>query len=370
MTTDTAQSFSHLEKLVNHSQPGSISIVMPTHESGRQVQQNAIRFKNLVSQATEQLVHGGQSQSAVERRLKRLSELQRDDAFWQHRTSGLVLYFSDGEPTTIDLYQSPEEFVFVAEQYFLPPSVLEAVSQQHQSVLALTWDEATLYHANQTSLEAVDNQHFPVALRDVVLPPDPEEQLQFRTQGTSSGRTMYHGQGKGEGMIESDRHRFLSEIGKRIQNANDGQRLPLVVVGTDEVLGEFAKATKVDADHTITLSPDSLSEAKFQQRILAELEREQRDTTRGEAHIRKLELALSRDLGSRDTGEIAEAANTGRVECLLIEQRVGYASDQLETVELTQINAALIGTLQNGGRVVKCSDGSLGPAPLAAIYRY
>ncbi len=370
MSTTATHAFSHLEELTRHSQANSISIIMPTHTSGSQVQQNAIRFKNLVTQAAERLVARGQSPVEIEKRLQPLRELQRNDDFWQHRTSGLALYFSEGQPTTIDLYQRAEEFVFVGERYFLPTSVLEAVSRQPHWALALTWKEARLYEANQTSLLPVDNEYFPVSLRDVVLPPDAEEQLQFRTQSTGSGGTMFHGQGAGEEMLESDRHRFLSEIGKRLLGVTHEQSLPLVVIGTEELQGEFAKATKVVANYAITLSPDSLSDAEFQERILGQINDEHNAKNNGDALIDQLEVALTQNRASRNIDQILEAAGCGRIDCLLIEQRVGFASDRLTESQLTQINAALIEALQTGSRVVKCTDGSLVSSPMAAIYRY
>lgn len=373
MSATTSQQIAHLEQLIDHSQAGSISIIMSTHEAGPEVQQNAIRFKNLVSRVTQHLVDDGQSQSDIKQRLEPLHELQRDEDFWQHRTSGLALYFSDEAEIgliTIDLHRSPSEFAMVSDQFYLVTSVLDAVSQQAHLVLALTWEEARLYQASQASLESVKNDQFPVALRDVVLPPDPEEQLQFRTQSTGSGGTMFHGQGEGEAMIKSDRHRFLSEVGKRLKSIRDEKSPPLVIVGTRDVLGEFTKASKVESSHHIEMSPDSVSNSQFAEKILMHLERAHNAKTDGKAVIDKLETAVAQNRGSHTAEQIVEAVNSGRVDCLLIEQRVGYAPSQLKSEVLSQINTALIGTLQTGGRVVGCSDNSLGALPMAAIFRY
>lgn len=373
MSATTSQQIAHLQQLIDHSQAESISIIMPTHAAGPEVQQNAIRFKNLVSQVTQQLIDGGQGQTAIKKRLEPLHELQWDDVFWQHRTSGLALYFSDDAEVgliTIDLHRSPGEFALVSDQFYLVTSVLDAVSQQSYLVLALTWEEARLYRASQASLESVKNDQFPVALLDVVLPPDPEEQLQFRTQSTGSGGTMFHGQGEGEAMIKSDRHRFLSEVGKRLKSIRDEKSPPLVIVGTRDVLGEFTKATKVEASHQIEMSPDSVSNSQFSEKILLQLEHEHVAKAGGRAEIEKFEAAVAQNRGSHTADQIIDAVNSGRVDCLLIEQRVGYAPNQLASDEISQINTALIGTLQAGGRVVGCSDNSLGSSAMAAIYRF
>lgn len=66
--------------------------------------------------------------------------------------------------------------------------------------------------------------------------------------------------------------------------------------------------------------------------------------------IEKFEAALAQDRASRRLEGIIDAVNNGRVDCLLTEQRVGYALSQLLLRELGQINTAVIGILQMGGK--------------------
>ena len=141
-------------------------------------------------------------------------------------------------------------------------------------------------------------------------------------------------------------------------------------MGTQDVLGEFAKVTKVEAAQQIELSPDSLSEPQFEKRVHAEIDREKDVTAAGDAMIEQLENELERQRGSRSVDQILAAATNGRVDCLLIEHRVGYALDQIDERELVQINSALVRVLQMGGSVAMCADHSLGRSAVAAIYRY
>ena len=182
------QSTTRLDQLANHSQPESISIIMPTEQSGRQVQQNAIRFKNLLNEVVAQFVSMGHSQHAAEERITVLREYQRDDTFWQHQSEGLALYFCDGQPSTVQLQHSPEPLVTIADHYFITPVAADSSKSQQSSVLTVTWEEAKLYDAVRGQLAPHDCEQFPVVIRDVVLPPDPEEQLQVRTQRGGGGR--------------------------------------------------------------------------------------------------------------------------------------------------------------------------------------
>lgn len=250
----TSQAASKIAELVDQQGEKSISIIMPTYQEGRQVKQNAIRFKNLLSQVVQELEAQGEYETQAEIRVKLLSDLTLDDHFWQHQSAGVAIVMAHGQVTAIGLHDTPAEHATVSEYFYLTPVALDAAGKKSYRVLALTWEEAKLYAATRSEVEPENNAQFPVALRDVVLAPDAEEQLQCRTQGHSDGGTMFHGQGEGEQMIQSDRRRFLSEVGKRLNSLHEQPPLPLILVGTDEVLGEFKSVTKVGASHTVTAS--------------------------------------------------------------------------------------------------------------------
>ncbi len=105
-----------LTELVQQTQENSVSIVLPTYQASRDVEQNAIRFKNLLRNTQQELIRKGVSQREAERQLTPLSVLQRDDHFWQHQSAGLAVYLADGVQTVVKLHWSPDEFTMVADR--------------------------------------------------------------------------------------------------------------------------------------------------------------------------------------------------------------------------------------------------------------
>lgn len=77
----TSHAASKIDELVDQQGEKSISIVMPTYEAGRQVKQNAIRFKNLLSQVVQEPVAQGDSEAEAEYRIQPLFDLTSDDNF-------------------------------------------------------------------------------------------------------------------------------------------------------------------------------------------------------------------------------------------------------------------------------------------------
>ena len=376
-TTDTATA--PLEALVQHHQPDSISLTMPTHRAGSQVSQNAILYKNLLREIMDRQVSQGNTESNVQRQLQPLVELQRDHEFWQHQQQGLALYFADGQLHTFALHHSPLRMALVAEQFYLVPLVVDASDYQRFDVLSLNWDEAALWEATRDGLTPSDSKLFPVALRDVVLPPDREEQLQFRTQQGGSRRAgrdepMFHGQGEGERVIESDRRRFLSQVGKRLAHASGRSSRPLVIVATDELLGHWVAETKHEPVHSIVTSPAQLSDSQLRDRVIEWIAAEGQASAADRSGIHeRLGAALAHGQASLELDEILPAAGQGRVAELLVDpqphisQAPGSHSEPLGPH--LRINQAVLLTLQSSGEVFAARD-LPNQSSVAAVFRY
>jgi len=385
LNMSTLQSTTRLDELAKHNQSESISIVMPTEQSGRQVQQNAIRFKNLLNEVIVRFVSMGTSEHAAEESIAALREYQRDDNFWQHQSEGLALYFSGGQLNTVQLQHSPEPLVTIAEHYFITPVAVDSSKSQQNIVLTVTWEEANLYDAVRGQLEPHDRDQFPVVIRDVVLAPDPEEQLQVRTQrggASGSGAAMFHGQGEGEQMIKSDRKRFLAEVGRRLEEVFNGIPEDLIVIGTDEVIGHLKATTELSKAKTITASPASMDQNQLSQRVEAFL-RNEPDVGCAD-RLEQFGNAIAHGKGSKDLPEIIRAALEGRVSELIIDpaQRIwGSWNAETQTASIAEeqsnlsnvvelVNMAVVLSLRTGALVIADTDSQLGPEPAAAIFRY
>jgi hypothetical protein len=288
----------------------------------------------------------------------------------------------------VKLHWSPDEFTLVADHFFVTPVAIDLAARRQLRVLSLTWEQAQLEDATRTELTPVDTDLFPVELRDVVLAPDPEDQLQFRTQQSGGGgEAMFHGQGDGEATIESDRRHFLTEVGKRIERLFGPREPQLLLFATDEVVGHWRDVTGIKPLEVISGSPDGLKPQQRRERVLEAMQSLD-DTAPWES---QLQAAVASGKGTEQINEVLTSAANGRVAQLLISPRAQIwgnwdADTQQATIaekaKITEklgkedqndtelINLAVIQTLKNGGEIVPIEDAWFDATQLAAIYRY
>jgi hypothetical protein len=84
-----------LEELVAMEVQPAISIYLPTHVAGREVRQNPIRLKNLLSAAAERL-GASRRPPEIDVLLSPAQRLVEDGAFWrnqQHEQQGLAIFW-------------------------------------------------------------------------------------------------------------------------------------------------------------------------------------------------------------------------------------------------------------------------------------
>src|SRR5687767_412911 len=73
-----------------------VSLFLPTHRAGRDVQQAPIRLRKLLRQAADRLEADGVDASDIERLLDPLHELLDDRLFWQYQIDGLAVFSRPG----------------------------------------------------------------------------------------------------------------------------------------------------------------------------------------------------------------------------------------------------------------------------------
>ncbi len=347
-----------LEELANQTGSASITITMPTFESGRNVNQNSIRYKNLVNAAAEQLDSSATDEAVAKQRLGVLGKLIPDEQFWQHQGKGLAVYVADDFVRLVKLEQAPPELVRIDDGFLVLPLILTK-SDPASHLLKLTWETAELCRATDNRLVPIESRHFPVAMHDVVLPADKEPQLQFRTQQGGIGGAMYHGQNKKEQVSESDRKRFLSEVAKRLQDELGSNFGGLHVVATDEVYGHFCAQKNDKCMSHIAGSPDGMTMEDILQRYA---EQASGRDARNRQLRERLSTAIAHQQGSSDLSKILTEAGKGRIEELLIDQE--STADE----HINELNSVVRLVQQTGGQIHPCD--LEGDFPCAAIYRF
>lgn len=338
-----------------------VSILMPTHRTGREVQQAAIRFKNLLREASEQLTAEGHDCSI----LGPAESLATNSDFWQHQADGLAIFLSPDQCRMLKVDRQLEEQVAVGDSFLLAPLVSEHNATNTCFMLALSWDEARLFRFDGETLESVETKLLPAKFHDLVLPRDPEESLQntsHRSVGNTPGSStaMYHGQGEGEDKVQADRKHYLSRVGEEVAGAVYNTNLPLVLFATTEVAGHFVAATDVCVDCKVDGSPAKSSDAQLTKQVRSALAERQPPTAA--KFVERFGTAMSKAQASSDLSELQTAAQNGRIESLMV------GSGQTDE---DAVNAIVLETLKHGGEVFGCQAEELPDGTeVAGIFRF
>jgi hypothetical protein len=371
--------------LRTHS-PGSVSIYMSTDTTESPSRQDIIRFRNLLRQATSDLLALDLSSAQVETITEPGWAMLDNEMFWSRQEGGLAMFMAPGSYSHQRLPDDPGDRIFVDSRFHIRPLVEFLDQDRTYHVLALSLSGASLYRCQGRSLEEV-----PLDDEGSVPPPDARSaerdgQLQFHTGSPSGPGTrpaLYHGHGSTQGQEREAILAFFRQVDGDIGQVLDRGDTPLVLAGVSYLWPLFRKVSSYPfiVDDGIEGSPESLTLEQIHERS-REIVQPVFDEERRQA------LALYSDLRGTDMAHTSiekalRSAFDGRVELLLVSaDRTCHGAfdtttrqvrcDAARTSESTELlNLASIYTLLRGGRVINVTGEDLADdEALAALLRY
>lgn len=362
-----------------------VSIYIPTHRAGENVQQDRIRLKNAVSAARQQLVEFGMSGAKADSLLEPAADraaLAASDEFWQHQSDGLAILLSDDEVHLFQLYAEISESVSVSDRFFLKPLVRSMNSNEEFHLIACSRNGIRVFRGCRQKLVQEHFEDLPSGVKDVVGDDDQRghNRHSFKIRPRSGSSSVPHGHV--DSHEEADLRQYFREIKDVIGDhlrAHDG---PVVFAGVKELLPyfkhEFDCCTVLD--EPASGNADHLSEADLLKKSWPLVEQwlhEQKTE-----QLNRFREASGTEHGSTALEEILPAAFSGRVETLFLQPDVrnyGTCDENgvlhrhgeeasAETSDLHDI--AAIRTLRADGRVVFLTPEDGLESPIGAIFRY
>ena len=190
-----------------------VSLLLPTYVRGRDIAQNRIRLKNLISGVDDQLERAGWKTRDRELQLRHAQELLADHGFWEHQAKGLAVYIDDdARVLPVAIPDDVAMLTTISGTYHvrhLIPS-LHAPSLQ---VLVLAKKEVSLYEASRHNASRLEVD-LPESIDDVNWFMDREAQLQQHRN--SAGSAGYHHGHDPADRSEEDLNRFLRAVADAI----------------------------------------------------------------------------------------------------------------------------------------------------------
>lgn len=369
-----------IKTLIETQEEWCVSLFMPTVRAGAEVQQNPIRFKNLLRKAEERLSELGVRVPDIESLLKPAQGILDNPDLWRGNSDGLALFAAPGQLKYYYLPTRFEELVLVERRFHIKPLLPLLHSDGRFFVLALSQDHVRLLEGTRYSVNAIELAQVPGSLSDALR--YDEYRGVMRTASGSGGAAVYGG---GEVEAKLDILRYFQIVDRGLRDLLAGQRVPLVLAGVDYLLPLYREASTYNylLAEGLTGNPETLSAKDLHQRAW-QIVRPYFEQTQREHREQYVGLAGREDGRASDNlKQIIQAAHDGRVEALFVPLGVQLwgvyrAHSQNVHVHPTYqpgdqdlLDLAAARTFINNGAVyvVEPSDMPLGKE-VAAVFRY
>ena len=345
-----------------------VSILVPTHRAGKEVQQAKIRLKNLLGEAAGQLTGRQLRKDRIEETLRPGHDLLEDEGLWRSLEDGLAVYLAPGFSRVFRVPLPLEEALVVGSRFYVLPLLPTLGDSGDFFVLALSMNSVRLFAADRFEVHDVDLPGVPKSLTEAVG---------SDYQQAGGGRAEEEKEEATQFCVRVD-----AGLRRILLGAGNGTR-PMVIAAAEPLASIYAQVS-----HYPNVLPDRVS-GNPEPLSAEELGARARAIVEG-ALARELESALERcrellgiGRASSDTREIVLAAFDGRVDTLFVArqaQRWGAFDLETRRVELLDqpgpesdelLNLSAGITVRSGGAVhLVAREAMPQEADTAAVFRY
>jgi len=376
-----------VQELLAVDESTCLSLYMPTHRKHPENLQDGILFKNLVQQMEDSLMQKYPA-AEVQKHLEPVKALANDRYLWNHTSDGLAIFSAEGIFKVVELHQSVEELVIVADSFHTKPLRKYLQSGDHFHVLGLTLHGIRLFEGNRRSLFEVELPADIPKTNTEALGDDANVKHSNLANfgGTRSDRTpVFHGYGGKKEETEKVTESYFRAVATAIEeHYSKPSGWPLILAALPEHHNLFHKVNKnpLLILKGIPINPWSVSPEELASMAWEIMEPEY--NLKLDNLVARFEQERANGKGSDDYKEIAVAAVEGRVDTLIVE------ADRIIAVRITNLetgdtqkkdltNPKVDDLLDDLGELVTKMGGQVMVFPsdkmpsdkgLAAIYRY
>jgi len=360
-----------------------ISIFLPTHKMGEEVQQDPIRLKNLLSKATEQLTDNNIKEQRIEKLLEEPRDLLDKPMFWQHNDKGLALFISEDDFDYFRIPHSFKERVMVSDHFLITPLVPMITLEGTFCILSLSQKKMRLLKCTRADVEEIELEEAPNSLEEFLKYDVNETNLQHHAGQGANAQAIFHGQGGSRDTNTQEVINYLKAVENEVTSILRKRNDPLILAGVTEAIAEYRKVNSYSRllDQAASGNPDPKSNKEIKDEgwkvIKSYFLKDMYDD------IERFGNLSGSEKQSDNLGKIVEAAYYGKVESLFVplgehswgwfdmERDVVHHSKGPKNGEHDLINMAAIKTLTQSGNVYALDREDMpNGSSIAAIFRY
>jgi len=356
-----------LRGLVEATDEPVVSIYMPTHRAGRDVRENATRFKNMMKLVRERLDDRFPNNSSLRASLKEAAALEADDKWWQHQSDGLAVFLDVHRFNRYRLPLKLEEFVTIGRRFYVRPMVRLLQGDGRYFILAVSQNRVRLLEGTHYSVDELDVGQLPPDLRSALNIDEYMSSLQQHSTGGSkaAGTMIFHGHGGADMDVrkKDEIRQFFHRIDAALASFFDSEHTPLVFAGVEYLFPLFCETCHYDGlvEQPVTGNPDDLTADELHRNAWAIVEPQ--FAKQQDAAFERFNNEAAGPTATAQLAEILGAARQGAIDTLLLaegQRQWGIFDEQTAQVEMANehadgadelLNDAAVHTLTSGGTV-------------------
>lgn len=360
-----------LRALLDHRDPVSVSIYLPTTPLTQEVGASRIALGNLARQAEAQLTAAGAERRAVAALMEHLQDLAEDDDFWAVQARSLAVLATPERLSTWRLPNTLTEMVEVSDRFHVKPLLRAVTFPQAAYVLALAAGGVRVLEVSAD---------LPVSeARIPGLPQDAASAV-----GKASIKDRSHSQRIHGSEGEKVRLRqYARQVEQALRDLLRGSEVPLILAASDTLAAIYRSVNTYPhlARAGILDSPETMTDAQMAQAARGVL-----DGLHAEAAAEWRARFAERSAQGRGTTDVAVAARAavqGALDSVMVNidgvvpGRLDPATGAVtfaaadDAVAYGVVDEIARLTLQAGGRVLAVRQADIpGGGEVAAILRY
>ena len=239
-----------IESLAQFREWPAISVYMPVSRVGDR--QDALRYKNLITEVENRLTREKMSDTEIGSLLEPEYRLAKEVDYWKHLgADGLAVFLSKGSSLHYALPISFDEQLTVGQHFHIRP-LLPLLIGGDFLVLALNRNKLQLFHGDRYRLKEINlPEGTPHSIAEALQYDDLERELQFHTKtGSSMGQrdAMFHGHGVGFDDQNENLIRYFQAVDRSLFPQLEDEKVPVILAGTEELHGIYRDISR---SHTL-----------------------------------------------------------------------------------------------------------------------
>jgi hypothetical protein len=378
-----------LDELLAFDKNPAISIYLPTHPVGREVRQDAIRLRNLLSEAAKRLAACDMRGPEIDALLQPARRLVDDEEFWRHQKQGLAIFLGPRFERIHKLPVTVPEELAIASHFCIKPLLPLIDSVGSFWVLTVSAARTRLYQGSRWTFAEVTGLDLPQGLAEIWDETEYQEAHKASPVGRPPRAPSGLAKAQALGDAPEELHKtqlieLLRRIAAAVEPVIKRQPAPVILAAEPKMQGHFREIAKWKEllPEGILEFPDAMPADELHKKAGAVFAPRE-EAARAE-WLGRLQTLLGNNTKATTTPEeIVKAARYGRVDRLFLcdgQPLWGIFDEGRDSVVAHRepregdddlLDYAALMTLRQGGNVTLVDRTQLPPTgPAAAILRY